>query len=137
MIRSYEELITRPSFEDRFLYLKLNGQVGSATFGSHRYLNQILYRMSEWKSVRSKVIIRDAACDLAHPDFELTRQPAFIHHINPITIDDILERRKCVFDMNNLVTCSFRTHQAIHYSNEDMLPKLPIERMPNDTCPWR
>ena len=136
-IKTYEELITIPSFEDRFLYLKLNGRVGSATFGSHRYLNQLLYRMSDWRSIRNQVIIRDAGCDLAHPDYELTNQSAFIHHINPITIDDILERRKCVFDMNNLITCSFRTHQAIHYSNEDMLPSLPIERQPNDTCPWK
>lgn len=136
-IKTYEELITIPSFEDRFLYLKLNGRVGSATFGSHRYLNQLLYRMSDWRSIRNQVIIRDSGCDLAHPDYELTNQPAFIHHINPITIDDILERHKCVFDMNNLITCSFRTHQAIHYSNEDMLPSLPIERQPNDTCPWK
>lgn len=137
MIRSYEELVSIPSFKERFEYLSLDGRVGSATFGSHRHLNQLLYRMSEWQSVRNKVIVRDMACDLAHPDYDLGSQPAYIHHINPITIDDILNKRRVVFDLNNLITTSFITHQAIHYSNIELLPSLPVDRKPNDTCPWK
>lgn len=137
MYRTYSELIEIPTFEDRFRYLRLNGRVGSATFGSHRHLNQMLYRMPEWKSTRSKVIIRDQGCDLAHPDFEISGQPAFIHHINPITIDDILEHRFCVFDPNNLITTTFNTHQAIHYGDDGLLLLPSPERHPNDTCPWK
>lgn len=137
MYRTYSELIAIPSFEERYRYLQLNGRVGSATFGSHRRLNQILYRMQEWKSLRNNIIIRDQGCDLAHPDFEISGQPAFIHHINPITIDDILEHRSCVFDPENLITTTFNTHQAIHYGSDDLLIKLPQERRPNDTCPWK
>lgn len=136
-IKSYHEMIILPSFEERYNYLKITGAVGEATFGSHRYLNQLLYKMPEWRHVRNDVILRDNGCDLAHSDFELTEQPAYIHHINPITIDDILGRKPCVFDLDNLVTTSFRTHQAIHYGSADQLPKLPIERRTNDTCPWR
>lgn len=137
MNKSYHEMILLPSFKERYNYLKITGAVGEATFGSHRYLNQLLYKMPEWRKIRNDVIIRDNGCDLAHPDFELGDQSAYIHHINPITIDDILERRPCVFDLDNLISTSFRTHQAIHYGNADQLPKLPIERKPNDTCPWR
>lgn len=137
MTRSYSELITIPDFKERFKYLSLKGKIGEATFGSHRYLNQMLYKMPMWKSIRNKVILRDEACDLGHPDFQLNNQPAYVHHINPITIDDIKENRACVFDMNNLITVSFYTHQAIHYGDEALLPELPIVRMPNDTCPWK
>lgn len=137
MNKSYKELIQIESFEDRFRYLRLNGSVGEATFGSHRRLNQILYKMPEWRSVRSKAILRDNGCDLAHPEFELGKQPAYIHHINPITLQDILNRNPAIFDLNNLITVSFQTHQAIHYGDEGLLPKLPIERRANDTCPWR
>ena len=137
MTRSYSELIKIPSFEERFRYLQLKGYVGDATFGSHRHLNQTLYRNPEWRSVRNKVILRDNGCDLAHPDFEIQGQAAYVHHINPITIEDILKKRSIVFDLDNLITVSFQTHQAIHYGAEDLLPKLPIERKPNDTCPWR
>lgn len=136
-MKSYSELIKIESFHDRYLYLKLDGQVGDATFGSRRSLNQMLYKLPEWRSVRNKVIIRDNGCDLAHPDFEISFQPAYIHHINPITIDDILDRNPKIFDLNNLITTTFDTHQAIHYGSEKMLPKLPIERHANDQCPWR
>lgn len=136
-MKSYRELIEIPDFHDRYEYLKLSGQVGDSTFGSRRYLNQMLYKYPEWRSIRNKVIERDKACDLAHPDFEINDQPAYIHHINPITIDDILNRDSKVFDLNNLITTTFDTHQAIHYGSERMLPKLPVERRPNDTCPWR
>ena len=137
MTKSYAELIKIPSFEGRFEYLKILQHVGDTTFGSHRYLNQNLYRNPKWKKARREAIIRDNACDLAHPDFDLGSQPAFVHHINPITIDDILEERSIVFDLENLITCSFNTHQAIHYGALDMLPRLPITRTPNDTCPWK
>lgn len=137
MTKSYSELIKIPSFEERFRYLQLKGYVGDATFGSHRHLSQTLYRNPEWRSVRNKVILRDNGCDLAHPDFEIQGQAAYVHHINPITIEDILAKRSIVFDLDNLITVSFQTHQAIHYGSEDLLPKLPIERKPNDTCPWR
>lgn len=137
MTRSYSELISIPSFDGRFEYLRLKQGVGDATFGSHRYLNQNFYRSPEWKQFRNKIILRDNACDLAHPDFEINSQPIYIHHINPITIDDILEHRSCVFDPENAVSTVFLTHQAIHYGDKSLLPSLPIERSPNDTCPWR
>lgn len=137
MTRSYAELITIPSFEDRFEYLKIKGNVGEVTFGSQRYLNQMLYRNPQWKSIRNKVIIRDNGCDLAHPDYEINGQAAYIHHINPITIDDIVNENPKIFDLNNLITTTFQTHQAIHYGSRDILLLNPIERKPNDTCPWR
>lgn len=136
-MKSYRELIQIPSFEERYRYLKIDGRVGEATFGGRRSLNQLLYKMSEWRRIRNYVIERDRACDLAHPDFEINDQAAYIHHINPITIDDILERRECVLDMDNLITTTFTTHQAIHYGDEGMLSSYPIERMPGDTCLWR
>ena len=137
MTKSYSELITIPDFKERFEYLRITGSVGEATFGSSRYLNQMLYKMPEWRSVRNKVIIRDNGCDLAHPEYEINGQPAFVHHINPITIDDILSRNPKIFDMNNLITTVFMTHQAIHYGSSDLLTLNPVERKPFDTCPWR
>lgn len=137
MSKSYRELIAIPDFYDRFLYLKLDGRVGETTFGSKRYLNQLLYRLPQWRSIRNKAIIRDNGCDLAHPDFEINNQPAYVHHIDPITIDDILENRKKVLDLNNLITVSFQTHQAIHYGDAGQLPTLPVTRSINDTCPWK
>lgn len=136
-MKSYRELIQISSFDERYRYLKIGATVGDVTFGGRRSLNQLLYKMPEWRRIRNYVIERDKACDLAHPDFEINDQPAYIHHINPITIDDILERRDCVFDMNNLITTTFNTHQAIHYGDEGILPSLPIEREPGDTIPWR
>lgn len=137
MMKTYNELITFDRFEDRFEYLKIKGNVGEATFGSQRYLNQMLYRNPQWKSIRNKVIIRDNGCDLAHPDYEINGQAAYVHHIEPITIDDIINENPKIFDMNNLVTTTFQTHQAIHYGSKDILMLNPIERKPNDTCPWR
>lgn len=136
MNKSYHECIALSSFKERYEYLRLGAAVGDMTFGGHRQLNQLLYRMPEWKRTRRDVIIRDNGCDLAHPDFELN-QAAYIHHINPITIEDILDRNPIIFDPDNLIVCSFNTHQAIHYGDAGLLPKLPIERQPNDTCPWR
>ena len=137
MIRTYHELIMLPTFEERFDYLNLKSRVADPTFGSRRYLNQLLYRSPIWKSTRNKIIIRDNACDLGDPNFPLMDQAAYVHHINPVTVEDIMAERAIVFDPDNLITCSFQTHQAIHYSDKNMIPKLPIERKPNDTCPWR
>ena len=136
-MKSYRELIDISSFLDRYKYLRLDGRVGDVTFGGRRSLNQLLYKMPEWRRIRNHVIYRDEACDLGHPDFEINKQPAYIHHINPITIEDILERRPCVLDMDNLITCTFNTHQAIHYGDERILPTYPVERKPGDTCLWR
>ena len=136
MSKCYSELILLPTFEERYEYLKLSGQVGFETFGPERYLNQILYRSPEWRHVRREVIIRDEGCDLAHPEFEIFDK-ILIHHINPITIDDVKNRDPKIFDMENLITVSHNTHNAIHYGSADLLPVLPPERYPGDTCPWK
>lgn len=135
-IKTYTELVAIPSFAERFKYLQLDGRVGEITFGGSRYLNQMLYSCPEWKHIRDRVILRDEGCDLAHPDYAL-HERAVIHHINPITIEDIVNRNPCVFDLDNLVCCSYRTHQAIHYGNESLLPSELVPRRPNDTCPWK
>ena len=135
--KSYRELIKIPTFEERFEYLKIGAGVGESTFGSKRYLNQILYKTDEWLSVRDKIIVRDKGCDLGIPDREIIGGRILVHHINPITIEDILNRDPKVFDPNNLTTISHMTHEAVHYGNEDLLIKDPIERRPNDTCLWR
>lgn len=135
--KSHSELIKIDSFEERFKYLSLVGIVGETTFGGHRYLNQILYQTDKWKKdTRREVILRDNGCDLAHEDYPI-QGSIYIHHINPITIDDILEERTCVFDLENLISTSFRTHNAIHYGTEELLQKGFVERKKNDTCPWR
>lgn len=137
--KSYLELLEIPEFLDRFLYLRLSGSVGELTFGGRRYLNQILYQSTEWKDCKRRIILRDNGNDLSHPDWPIYGKAIYVHHINPITVDDILERRPCVFDPNNLICCSFDTHQAIHYGTkaERIKAKELIERKPNDTCPWR
>lgn len=136
--RSYSELIKIDRFEDRLEYLMCYGKVGNDTFGSHRYLNQMLYSLPDWKHVRQKVILRDDGYDLAHPDY-LIFGSVYVHHINPITQEDIVNRRSCVFSLENLVSVSFKTHQAIHYGDDRLVKefKIPIERTKNDTCPWR
>lgn len=134
--KTYSELIKIKTFEDRFRYLKMESVIGEQTFGGHRYLNQILYQTEEWKSTRREVIIRDDGNDLAHEDYHIFGS-IYVHHINPISIDDILKKRPCVFDLDNLVSTSFKTHNAIHYGSENSLPKNIIERKKNDTCLWR
>lgn len=134
--KTYSELIKIENFEDRFKYLELSGTVGEATFGGHRYLNQILYQTDLWKSIRKEIILRDNGCDLAHNDYPINGS-IYIHHINPISIDDILEERPCVFDLENLISTSFRTHNAIHYGSKEILQKSFVERKKDDTCPWR
>lgn len=135
-IKTYSELITLPTFEERFNYLKLGGAVGESTFGFDRYLNQNLYKSQEWKSVRNKVIIRDNGCDLACEGYEIYGK-VLIHHINPITVEDIINRNPIIFDLDNLITTIHNTHNAIHYGDENLLIKGPIERTKNDTIPWK
>lgn len=137
LIRTYSELITIPSFEERYRYLKLNGAVGRETFGADRYANQALYTSPEWKSFRNKMIIRDNGCDMAIADREIFGY-IILHHLNPITIEDVLSRSKKLFDPDNVVCVSLTTHNAIHYGDENLLiPTKPTERRPNDTCPWK
>lgn len=136
MIRRYSKLITMDNFLDRFEYLKLGGVVGKSTFGSNRYLNQILYRSYDWKKFRREIILRDDGCDLADPDREIDGI-IIVHHINPITIDDVKNRRHCVFDPENVVCVSHTTHEAIHYGDDTLLMKGPVVRRPGDTIPWR
>ena len=135
-MKSYSELIRIPSFEERFQYLRINGIVGEETFGCDRYLNQIFYKSEEWKKIRRRVIIRDNGCDLAWDEYEI-KGIIIIHHINPITKEDILNRSSKLFDLENLICTSVNTHKAIHYGNEEMLPKKIVERTMNDTCPWK
>lgn len=136
-MRTYSELIKLPTFEERFEYLKLDGEVGKDTFGFERYLNQLLYHLPEWKDIRRKVIVRDEGCDLAIPDREIYGL-VMVHHMNPITIEDVEEHNLDVFDPEYLITVSKLTHNAIHYGDENLLieSKL-VERSPDDTCPWR
>lgn len=136
IIRTYSELITLPTFEERFNYLKLKGQVGKDTFGFDRWLNQIFYRDQEWKSVRDYVIVRDNGCDLGVDGYEINGR-ILVHHMNPITKEDILERSKYLLDPEFLISTIHNTHNAIHYGDEDLLIKTPIERTKNDTCPWK
>ena len=135
-IRTYSELITIPTFEERFEYLQLKGSVGKDTFGYDRYLNQVLYRSPEWKRLRNQIIIRDGGCDLACDGYDIYDK-VLIHHLNPITVEDVLTRSRKVFDPDNLVCVSHSTHNAIHYGDVDLLVTGPIIRTKNDTCPWR
>lgn len=133
--KSYSEMLKYSTFEERFKYLKLEGVVGKETFGYDRYLNQILYTSPEWIRFRREVIIRDDGKDLGVDGYEV-RGRIIIHHINPITVKDIVNRNPKVFSLENTITTSHRTHQAIHYGNEGLLNTTPIERKPNDTIPW-
>lgn len=135
-IKTYSELITFSTFEERFEYLQLKGIVGQETFGFDRYLNQILYNSKEWKHLRNEIIARDNGCDLALEGFEIHGR-ILIHHINPITIDDVIKRREMVFDPENLICVTHNTHNAIHYGDKSLLITGPIERRANDTCPWK
>ena len=136
IIRCYRELKSIASFEDRYEYLKLAGRVGQETFGWERYLNQVLYRDQRWKAVRNDVIIRDNGCDLGVDGYDIYDK-IIIHHMNPITVKDLEENNPDIFNPEYLICTSHRTHNAIHYGDKTLLPKLPIDRKPNDTCPWR
>ena len=136
-IRTYSELIQIPTFEERYEYLKIGGKVGEETFGFDRYLNQILYTSPEWRSIRNHIIDRDNGCDLAMPDREIIEDKILIHHMNPITVEDILKRSDFVLNPEYLVCTILNTHNAIHYGNVELIYKDPIVRYKNDTCPWR
>lgn len=135
-IRTYSELIKLPTFKERYEYLKLSGTVCEETFGHNRYLNQSFYKSDEWLSIRDHVIFRDNGCDLGVEGHEIYGK-ILIHHMNPITKEDILNRSKFLLDPEYLITTIKRTHDAIHYSDGNLLIDEPIIRTKNDTCPWR
>lgn len=134
--KTYSELISLPTFEERFRYLKLDGIVGEETFGFKRWANQKFYHSDSWLSFRDKIIIRDDGCDLGAPGYGIYG-PVFIHHLNPITYEDIVKQAPCVFDPENVVCTKLSTHNAIHYGDERLLGLASIKRSRNDTCPWR
>ena len=134
--RCYSELMSLPTFIERFRYLKLDGSVGMDTFGHDRWLNQVLYRSAEWKRFRNKIIIRDNGCDLGCEGREIFGK-ILIHHINPLTIEDMINRDPKIFDEENVISTQLITHNAIHYGDESILYQEPITRQPNDTCPWK
>lgn len=135
-IKTYSELLTIPTFEGRYNYLRLGGQVGEETFGFDRWLNQRFYKDPEWLAVRDYVIVRDSGCDLAIPGREI-RTKILVHHMNPITKDDILRRSKLLLDPEYLICTIKNTHDAIHYGDESLLITAPVERSLHDTCPWK
>lgn len=135
-IRTYSELIKLKTFEERYRYLRLAGSVGEETFGWDRYFNQKFYSSQEWKRFRREIIIRDNGCDLGIEDREIDGL-IMIHHIEPITVEDVVQRRACLLDPENAICVSRNTHNAIHYGDENLLVLQPIERTKNDTCPWR
>lgn len=138
MVKRYSELQLLLTFDERFKYLKLHGKVGEETFGFERYLNQVLYRSKEWKRVRNLVIVRDNGCDLGIPGREIAKgDKLIIHHMNPISIQDILDRSPTIFDLDNLICCTEMTHNAIHYGDENLMLMDIAERRPGDTCPWK
>lgn len=135
-IRTYSELIKIPTFKERFEYLRLDGKVGEETFGFDRYLNQIFYKSPEWKAARDFVIIRDQGCDLAMEGHEIFGK-ILVHHMNPISMEDIVHRTEYLLDPEYLICTIKNTHDAIHYGDGSLLITGPIERTKNDTCPWR
>lgn len=142
IIRTYSDLITIPTFEERYRYLRLGGSVGEETFGFDRYLNQVFYKSDEWLSIRDHVIIRDTGNNKYCQDLGMNHGHdicgrIMIHHMNPITKDDILRRTKYLLDPEYLICTIKSTHDAIHYGDESLLIKAPVDRRPNDTCPWR
>jgi hypothetical protein len=136
MIRTFRELKRLRTFEERYEYLRLYGRVGENTFGYDRYLNQMLYNSDRWKKTRDGIIIRDDGCDLGVDGYDIYGK-ILVHHMNPLTIEDIELDREEIYDPEGLISTSFDTHGAIHYGDASLLPKMPIERRRNDTCPWR
>lgn len=137
IIRTYSELMSLPTFEERYRYLKLNGRVGEDTFGFDRYLNQQFYKTDEWRSLRDEIIIRDNGCDLGVLDREIKGQKILVHHMNPITKEDILNQSDFLLNPEYLICVTKNTHDAIHYGDEGLLVTIPKERAMNDTCPWK
>lgn len=135
MIRTYSELVTFKTYKDRFNYLRVPNSIGKETFGFDRYLNQRFYGSSAWKSVRDKVIIRDEGCDLGLEGYEIG-QRIYIHHMNPMTLEDFESGSSSMLDPENLICVSLDTHNAIHFGAEGTMPNTFIERAPGDTTPW-
>lgn len=135
-MRCYSELILLPSLEERYQYLRLNGEVGEELFGYARYLNQEFYHGFEWLNIRERVIIRDHGDDLGVPGWKIPGQ-IYVHHMNPITKEQLLNNDPILLDPEYLISCSYNTHQAITWGNYELLPKPLIVRRPGDTCPWK
>ena len=137
-VRTYSELITIPTFEERYEYLKLGGRVGEETFGFDRYINQEFYTSKEWSDIRDFVIVRDMGCDLGIEEREIPNGVRIlVHHMNPITVEDIINRSEFLLDPEYLISTIDNTHRAIHYGDASILLQDPIERTPYDTCPWK
>lgn len=135
-MKSYSELISLPTFEERYRYLRMNGEVGTDTFGYERWVNQAFYKDAAWRKIRDQIIVRDNACDLGVHGREIGGK-VYIHHINPITRNDIIRRNPMLLDPENLICVSITTHNAIHYGDETLLVTEPKPRQANDTCPWK
>lgn len=138
-IRTYTELKSIIGFEKRYEYLRLFSAVGKMTFGFERYLNQSFYQSSEWRRIRRDIIIRDNGCDLGDPEREINEEheKIYVHHMNPITVNDIVDVTEYLCNPEYLITCTDRTHRAVHYGNRSSLLLIPTERMLNDMCPWK
>lgn len=132
--RTYKELIMLKTFDDRYNYLKLNGKVADITFGFDRYLNQVFYNSKEWLKIRNDIIVRDLGCDLGLDGYEIYKG-IIVHHMNPISIDDIKDRTDYLLNPNYLICTCLRTHNAIHYGTRS--PNIITERYRGDTCPWK
>ena len=135
-MRTYSELIKLPTLSERFEYLKLDGSIGVETFGFDRYLNQNFYGSEIWRRIRNQVIVRDNGCDFGLEDYPIGGR-IIVHHMNPVDSDDILLQRDILLNPEFLICVGERTHNALHYGTFDLLPQDPIERKPNDTCPWK
>ena len=136
-IKTYSELACFTTFRDRFNYLKLSGEVGKDTFGYDRIFNQMFYKSREWQDVRNYVIVRDNGCDLGVNGYEIAAQRVIIHHLNPIRLEDIERSTDILLNPEYLITTTHKTHNAIHYGDEDLLMTGPVIRTKNDTCPWK
>ncbi len=136
IIRTYSELCMLDTFEDRFEYLRLGGVVGQETFGFERYLNQVFYQSREWRTIRDQIILRDNGCDLGVEGYDIVGR-IYVHHMNPITPDDIRNRSSFLLEPEFLICTSYDTHEAITFGDASLLIKTPIERTPYDTCPWK
>lgn len=137
IIRTYSELCLLPTFEERYQYLRLDGAVGQKTFGFDRYLNQRFYLSPEWRRIRDEVITRDLGCDLGIEGREICSGRTIIHHLNPISASDIRDKTDSLLNPEFLITTIHRTHLALHYGDESLLFHTPVQRMENDTCPWK
>ena len=136
-IKTYSELSKFKTFKERYEYLRLDGIVGEETFGFDRYLNQMFYKSEEWKRIRNYVIIRDNGCDLGIQDRKIIDGVILVHHMNPITKEDIINKNEILLDPEYLITTVKNTHDAIHYGDESLLVEDLVERSANDTCPWK